>query len=235
MFDGKMKALTFSYDDGVGQDVRLIEMFNKYGLKGTFNLNSKLLGRKENKSEIMGKLIDRPTAAPEDVKYIYEGHEVAGHTLGHPLLPAIEDDNEIIHQVEDDRVKLSELCGYEVVGFAYPCGGQNHDDRVAKIIRENTGIKYCRTIISNYSFDLQEDLYKFKPTAYHFLDFKKLFELGEKFIEMKADTPQIFYVWGHAYEFDIRDGDWERMEEFCKMMSGHDDIFYGTNKEVLLK
>ena len=235
MFDGKMKALTFSYDDGVGQDVRLIEMFNKYGLKGTFNLNSKLLGKKENKSVVMGKLIDRPTAAPEDVKYIYEGHEVAGHTLGHPLLPAIEDDNEIIHQVEDDRVKLSELCGYDVVGFAYPCGGQNHDDRVAKIIRENTGIKYCRTIISNYSFDLQEDLYKFKPTAYHFLDFKKLFELGEKFINMKADTPQIFYVWGHAYEFDIRDGDWERMEEFCKMMSGHDDIFYGTNKEVLLK
>ena len=234
MFDGKMKALTFSYDDGVGQDVRLIEMFNKYGLKGTFNLNSKLLGKKENKSVVMGKLIDRPTAAPEDVKYIYEGHEVAGHTLGHPLLPAIEDDNEIIHQVEDDRVKLSELCGYDVVGFAYPCGGQNHDDRVAKIIRENTGIKYCRTIISNYSFDLQEDLYKFKPTAYHFLDFKKLFELGEKFINMKADTPQIFYVWGHAYEFDIRDGDWERMEEFCKMMSGHDDIFYGTNKEVLL-
>ena len=234
MFDGKMKALTFSYDDGVGQDVRLIEMFNKYGLKGTFNLNSKLLGRKENRSVVMGKEIDRPTAMPEDVKYIYEGHEVAGHTLTHPLLPAIEDDNEIIHQVEDDRVKLSELCGYDVVGFAYPCGGQNHDDRVAKIIRENTGIKYCRTIISNYSFDLQEDLYKFKPTAYHFLDFKKLFELGEKFINMKADTPQIFYVWGHAYEFDIRDGDWERMEEFCKMMSGHDDIFYGTNKEVLL-
>ena len=105
---------------------------------------------------------------------------------------------------------------------------------MAKIIRENTGIKYCRTIISNYSFDVQEDLYKFNPTAYHFLDFKKLFELGEKFINMKADTPQIFYVWGHAYEFDIRDGDWERMEEFCKMMSGHDDIFYGTNKEVLL-
>ena len=88
MFDGKMKALTFSYDDGVGQDVRLIEIFNKYGLKGTFNLNSKLLGRKENKSEIMGKMIDRPTARPEDVKYIYEGHEVAAHTLGHPLLPA---------------------------------------------------------------------------------------------------------------------------------------------------
>jgi peptidoglycan/xylan/chitin deacetylase (PgdA/CDA1 family) len=234
MFEGKMKALTFSYDDGVGQDVRLIEIFNKYGLKGTFNLNSKLLGRRENRSMIMGKEIDRPTAMPEDVKYIYEGHEVAAHTLGHPLLPAIEDDGEIIHQVEDDRLRLSELVGYDVVGFAYPCGGQNHDDRVAKIIRENTGIKYCRTIISNYSFEPQEDLYKFKPTVYHFTEFGKMFELGQKFIEMKAETPQIFYVWGHAYEFDIRDRDWERMEEFCKMMSGHSDIFYGTNKEVLL-
>ena len=234
MFNGKMKALTFSYDDGVGQDRRLIEIFNKYGLKGTFNLNSKLLGRKENKGMVCGTFIDRPTAMPEDVKYIYEGHEVAAHTLGHPLLTAIEDDKEVIRQVEEDRQRLSELAGYDVVGFAYPCGGQNHDDRVAKLIKENTGVKYCRTIISNYSFEPQEDLYKFKPTVYHFMEFNKMFELGEKFLEMKAETPQIFYVWGHAYEFDIRESDWQRMEEFCKMMSGHDDIFYGTNKEVLL-
>ena len=40
MFNGKMKAVTFSYDDGVTQDKRLISLFNKYGLKCTFNLNS---------------------------------------------------------------------------------------------------------------------------------------------------------------------------------------------------
>ena len=45
MFGGKMKAITFSYDDGVTQDQRLISLFNKYGLKGTFNLNSGLLGK----------------------------------------------------------------------------------------------------------------------------------------------------------------------------------------------
>lgn len=45
MFNGKKKAFTLSYDDGVTQDVRLIEMFNKYNLKATFNLNSELLGR----------------------------------------------------------------------------------------------------------------------------------------------------------------------------------------------
>ena len=42
MFNGKNKALTFSYDDGVYQDARLAEIFNRYGLKCTFNLNSAL-------------------------------------------------------------------------------------------------------------------------------------------------------------------------------------------------
>ena len=43
-FNGKKKAITFSYDDGVTQDIRLIELFNKYGLKCTFNINSGYLG-----------------------------------------------------------------------------------------------------------------------------------------------------------------------------------------------
>ena len=38
--DGKINALTMSYDDGVLEgDRHLIEIFNKYGVKGTFNLN----------------------------------------------------------------------------------------------------------------------------------------------------------------------------------------------------
>ena len=46
MFCGKNKAITFSYDDGVTQDIRLAEVFNKYGMKCTFNINSGLLGSK---------------------------------------------------------------------------------------------------------------------------------------------------------------------------------------------
>ena len=54
MWNGKKKAITFSFDDGTIQDVRLIEILNKYGLKGTFNLNSSLLGLKRV-IEINGK------------------------------------------------------------------------------------------------------------------------------------------------------------------------------------
>ena len=74
----------------------------------------------------------------------------------------------------------------------------------------------------------------FKPTCYHHAEFDKMFDLAEQFISMKADTPKIFYIWGHSYEFDIHDT-WDKMERFCKLISGHSDIFYGTNKEVLLK
>ena len=60
-----------------------------------------------------------------------------------------------------------------------------------------------------------------------------MFALGEKFLTLETETPALFYVWGHSYEFDAWNF-WDRFEEFCRMMSGKEDIFYGTNKEVLL-
>lgn len=227
----KKKAITFSYDDGVVQDIRLIELLNKYGLKCTFNLNSELLSKKGMLIR-EGKRIAHYKIHTEDVKHIYEGHEVAVHTLTHPNLTQC-DDKEIIRQVEADRLNLSELVEYEVVGMAYPCGGVNNDDRVAGIIKKNTGVKYCRTITSNNSFDLQENLYRFNPTAYH-LDFEKMMQLGREFVEFKPKEPKVFYIWGHSYEMDYGADYWVKLEEFFKLISNKEDIFYGTNKEVLL-
>ncbi len=227
-----MKAVTFSYDDGVIQDFSLIGMLDKYGLKGTFNLNSGLSGGHNYFYHSSGKNICRYAVAPEDVAEIYKGHEVASHTLTHPFLPDL-DEAEIIRQVENDRHRLSELVGYEVVGFAYPGGGVNFDSRVADIIRNNTGIKYCRTTRLTDSFDLQDDLYTFVPNLYS-VDHERLMEVGRRFVERKADRPQILYIWGHSYELDYEPNARARFEEFLKLISGHDDIFYGTNKEVLL-
>lgn len=227
----KKKAITFSYDDGITQDIRLIALLNKYHLKCTFNLNSEKLGKKGLLAR-NGNIISHYKIHPEDVKLIYEGHEVAVHTLTHPNLTQC-DDEEVIRQVETDRLNLSELVGYEVVGMAYPCGGVNNDERVADLIRKHTGVKYSRTIASNHSFDIQENLLQFDPTVYH-LHFDKMMELGREFIELKTETPKIFYIWGHAYEMDYGPDYWIKLEEFFKLISNKDDIFYGTNKEVLL-
>lgn len=233
MFQGKMKALTFSYDDGVTQDKRLIELFNKYGMKATFNLNSGTLGRKDT-LEREGVIVGHEKVTAEDIKHIYAGHEVAAHTLTHPNLRTLEKDEDIIREVEQDRIRLSELCGYEVKGMAYPCGGFCYDDRVISLIRENTGIQYARTTNSTYNFDRPQELLELNPSVYHHREMDKMFELGEKFLKLETDVPQVFYVWGHAYEFDIHD-DWGRFEEFLQMMSGRSDICYCTNREALLQ
>lgn len=224
-----MKYLTFSYDDGVTQDIRLVELFNKYGMKCTFNINSGLLGM-DGYLDREGTRVDHIKVKPEDVKHIYAGHEVAGHGITHPCL-ARHTEEKIIEEVEIDRLRLSELCGYEVVGFAYP--GGDYDRRVSQIIKNNTGIKYCRTVTSTHDFAPQDYLYEFNPTVYHHKEWDKMFELGEQFLKLKTDTPSTFYVWGHGYEFDIHNT-WDRFEEFLKMMSEAKDIRFVTNKEALL-
>ena len=231
MFDGKLKAVTFSYDDAVTQDIRFIQLLDKYNLKGTFNINSERLG-KENTLIREGVTVNHNKVPADKVKEIYKNHEVAVHTLTHPNLKGVGDDNEVIRQVEQDRINLENLVGYNVQGMAYPCGGDCYDKRVIRLIRENTGIKYARTTNSNHKFDIQTNLLDFSPSVHH-MDFDKMFELGEEFINLKPDSPKIYYIWGHTYEFDIANT-WDKIEEFLKMISGRDDIFYGTNEEVLL-
>ena len=233
MFNGKKKAVTFSFDDGVTQDKRLIEIFDRYGLKCTFNLNSGLLGLK-NTLLRESATVDHNKVLPEEVREVYKNHEVAVHTITHPNLTQIADDVEVIRQVEDDRKALSSLVGYEVVGMAYPCGGVNNDERVASVIRNNTKIEFARTITSSDNFDIPDNLLRYNPTVYY-IEKEKLFSLGEKFLNLKTDKPQILYVWGHSYEMDAEYISWQEFEEFCKMISGKEDIFYGTNGQIFLK
>ena len=231
MFQGKMKAVTFSYDDGVTQDQRLISLFNKYGLKCTFNLNSELLGKPGSlvREDVTVAHV-KPRAC--EVRAIYSGHEIAAHTLTHPSLPA-QPDEEVVRQVEQDRLNLSEIAGYEVVGMAYPGGGQNYDNRVASLIRAHTGIRYARTTVSSHDFEPQEDLIAFRPTVYHHEEWSKMEELADQFLALAPDSPKILYIWGHAYEFDIHNT-WDAFERFLSRVSGREDIFYGTNRQVLL-
>lgn len=230
MFNGKMKAFTMSYDDGVFQDIRLIEILNRYGLKATFNLNSGLFGQ-QRILQVRGVPVNHNRLKAEDIRGVYAGHEVAAHTVTHAMLPECSQE-EIVREVEADRLALRELTGYEVVGMAYANGGENNNDTVAQVIRERTNIQYARTITCTGNFAIQKNLLRYNPTVFH-LRMDEMFALGEQFLAMEPETPQLFYVWGHSYELDA-ENTWNRFEEFCRMMSGHPDVFYGTNREVLL-
>lgn len=230
MWNGKKKAVTFSFDDGVTQDIRAIEILDKYGLKATFNINSGRFG--ENATASRGDVTTTHNKITKDVfKDVYKNHEVAAHTVYHTRLTTLSDE-EVIKAVNDDVKTLEDLVGYEIQVMAYPCGGVNNDDRVAELIKNNTKIKLARTITSTHEFGKQDNYHRFNPSVY--MAESIVLEVVDKFLSSNSDEPQLLYLWGHTYEFDFAYPTWELFEEVCKKLSGKDDIFYGTNSEVLL-
>ncbi len=218
------KAVTFSYDDGVEQDLRLLEILNKYNLKATFNLNTGLNSGSYtwNYKELEVRRLDLEKHIND-----YDGHEVAVHTLTHPDLCKLEADL-VSREVLSDRENIEKIFGTKVCGMAYPFG--TYSDEVVDFLKNND-FKYARTVEASHNFKVQNDLLRFKPTCHH--DDSILFDLAESFLKSESEEVQIFYIWGHAYEFE-GNHNWDRFEDFCKLISGRDDIFYGTNREVLL-
>ena len=119
MWNGKKKAVTFSYDDGVTQDRRLVEMMNTYGVKGTFNLNSGMQSYANVWEHSKGLLIHRMNT--EGLKELYQGHEIAAHCLTHADLPKYDEET-IRNEILEDKKNLEERFGQPVVGMAYPFG-----------------------------------------------------------------------------------------------------------------
>jgi peptidoglycan/xylan/chitin deacetylase (PgdA/CDA1 family) len=224
--NGKMKALTLSYDDGVEQDRKLVEILNRYRIKATFNLNSGIQSG-ANKWEQEGCTICRMNI--DDLPELYAGHEIAVHTLTHPRLEML-DELIVMNEIAQDKHNLERIFGKPVIGMAYPFGTFNNT--VKRAVRD-CGLRYARGVVSTYVFSTTGtggDLLEFQPTLHH--NDTRLMELAETFVKSKPEIPQLFYLWGHSYEFDINNN-WNIIEDFCALVSGRDDIFYGTNAEVL--
>ncbi len=220
------KAVTFSYDDGNVQDKKLIGLFEQYNVKGTFNLNS---GMDYNTGTWECEGLSIHHLDPACWKKVYRDQEAAVHTVHHPNLFEMKDEDAIRREIRDDRDRISSVTGQTVRGMAYPFGG--HTEQVRRIAAEE-GMLYGRTTKSSYSFHIDGSLLELCPTCHH--DDGALFELAEEFLKKEDPLPCIFYIWGHSYEFDVHNN-WERMERFLKLISGKPDIFYGTNSQVLLR
>lgn len=222
---GVQRALTLSYDDGVEQDVRLLEIMKKHGLKGTFNLNSGAYA-KEGTVYPAGQIHRRMTEAQVTELYKDSGMEVAVHGLTHPFLQELPPVL-CVQEILKDRENLERQFDCIVRGMAYPYGTYN--DTVVRILRDN-GIAYARTVHSTHNFDIPQDWLRMPATCHH--DDPQLMELAKRFTEpFWTPLPQLFYLWGHSYEFEEHDN-WNRIETFASFMGGRDDIWYATNIEI---
>lgn len=220
---GKAKAVTFSYDDGGEADKRLLKVFEKYGLKGTFNLNSELF----DASCWHGRMDEQTTYLTfKDCK-----QEIANHGARHTFLDKIPL-AEAVKEIVDCRAYLEKKFGRIVRGMAYAYNGYNEE--VLKILPA-LGIDYARTTVSTHSFAIPKKWLEWNPTCKH--SDAELPELTRKFLEQSPDDvkkhrePWLFYIWGHSFEFDD-DNNWDVIETLGERLSGGKDIWFATNGEI---
>ncbi len=211
--NGKQHIVTMSYDDGPESDIKLIEIFNKYGVKGTFNLISNSFNNPNNWLQ------------PKDVPTVYAGHEIACHTVTHPhlefLTPKAQYD-----ELMNCRLALEKASGQIVRGLAFPFGTWSDETITAM---KTAGLVYSRATSSTYSFRFPNDFMVWQPTSHH----------NQCIIYNITKAPwrvgSLLYIWGHSYEFRPQnDNNWELIETVCqKLAEVSDKIWFATNIEVV--
>ncbi len=121
--------VTTSWDDGHPSDLRVADLLEKHGLRGTFYIPS---------SNTEG----RPVMCRAEIAQLGRRFEIGGHTQNHISLTEIAP-HLAANQILDNKHWLEDLLGRKVRGFAYVRGRHNRSVRglVAK-----AGYQYARTV-----------------------------------------------------------------------------------------
>ena len=201
------KYFLLSFDDGTIYDRRFVQLLNRYGFKGTFNLNSGLedfVWYYEDRFPVRRQIL-------AEIGDLYRGHEIASHSLHHHWLNTLTPP-QISREIGEDCETLKKLFHLSEIGFGVPftaCG-----EREIRLIRKY--VRYIRLSEFADTFALPEDPYHIPIHAlYNDVDIR------EKIAAFGENDPKdsLFVMAGHSYELEVLDH-WEYMEELLKFISG---------------
>ena len=242
------KFFSWSFDDGLEQDKRIIEILKEYGLGATFHLNSGLFGDKTYEGRI-GNLgmTEKPAASfdpnarhllpyvphfripADEVVQVYEGFEIASHTCHHVNLAKCTE-RERRAEIADDVNALSALFGQPVTGFAYPYGVGAKQSREAL---QAAGVQYARMATSKPGFRFPDDPLQLPLSCWHISG--KTFDRLDAFFNTEAEEDLFFLMFAHGYEFDFgtKESNWEKFRRICETVASHDDVITCSIGEAL--
>ncbi len=213
----KLKAVVLSYDDGFSEDLRLVQLLNKYGLRGTFHINSARLST----PNYMKK---------KDIKQYFSEHEISAHGANHQGLLGLTLADRIYEFMEDRRA-LEVLSGKLVRGMAYPFG--SYDPEGLELL-ESMGFEYARTVEATHDFRIPANFLLWHPSAHKFgvedepARDGATFQLVEDFFSRKHQS--LLYLWGHSWEYRKK---WNMVEELFSLLSGQPDIVSLTHIDLV--
>jgi peptidoglycan/xylan/chitin deacetylase (PgdA/CDA1 family) len=237
--------ITTSWDDGDKSDLKLLELLNKYGIKGTFYIPAK----------------NQLTA--QEIKMIDRSQEVGAHTVNHRRLAEI-DLKPAEQEIIESKKFLTDILGRSPKMFCYPYGSFNEE--IKKIVK-SSGFSGARTV-KTFCFDKPTDLFELDTTMniypfpfrkkdknhfywsgalwqpmvkYYPEIFKKQLPLGSYFswlaltknlIKSAEKEGGVFHLWGHSWEIE-KYGLWGDLEKILKYLSQRPDSVFLTNSEVI--
>lgn len=208
-----MKYFIFSIDDGTIFDKKVIDIFNKYHIKATFNLNSGLSHFVWYLNDDKNKPVYRPDLS--EAKDIYQGHDIASHSYTHPYMTSLSNED-IYQEVYKDISRLKEIFKVDINIFAFPF--ENYDERTINIIKDIKDIKLIRISELDPSFKLPKDRYHIKITSW---DIDEALNLINNFIN--DDDAELFVFVAHSYDFEYGNS-YNKLEELCKIVISNKDI-----------
>lgn len=215
-----MVKVACCWDDGVVNDIRLIELLKKYNAKATFNLNPGLHPQKRDSSRwvppdqgsfhgfVNGKV------GLNELKEIYGDFQVASHGWTHKNAGECPDE-EFLKDALDARHFLEDLFQRECPGYAWPCG--RYTPATAKLLKD-AGFRYARTTEYTDRVGVTDAPLRLQSSC-HFLDNR----FWEKFLAAK-NSGNIFYFWGHSYEIMDCEGLWQLTEQKFAMLAEDPDV-----------
>ena len=208
---GKKRILSFTYDDGNAPDARLIELFNRYGMKSAFNLNGY-------------RYADATEEELQALRELYRGHEVSNHGYLHGW-PERMPGASLVQELVECRRMLEKIFGTHVVGYVYPNGSFN-DDAV-------TAVRLCDLAYAIHgrsnNFKLPDNFYMWPATCHH-RDAREYATKFLKWIDSYWYGP-LFIICGHSHDFR-KEEQWEEMEQVLQMLAFNDKIWYATPLEI---
>lgn len=230
------KYVTISFDDGITQDLKIMEICRKYGFDScTFNVNTGLCGANW---DWVGEAIGDPSITHQrftrkELKSgVYDGFDVAVHTLNHPSMKAYDDSPlKLMREINVDAANIYRYTGFYPLGMAWPGGDTEYTDKTVDLVAKYTKMGFARGVTSTYKFELPEYFLKWYPTCT--ISDPRSLELTKEFIDADCEEDMLLYLWCHGYEFELNNG-YEKFEEIIKLITEADDVVPVTNSEFYL-
>jgi peptidoglycan/xylan/chitin deacetylase (PgdA/CDA1 family) len=217
---------TTSWDDGHPSDLRVADLLEKHGLDGTFYVpcvNAE----------------GRPVMHKGQVAQLGDRFEIGGHTRDHLSLTGMSPDR-AAEQIRGNKLRLEDILGREVRGFAYVRG---HHDATVRGLVANAGYRYARTVRNLMStpggkrleVPTTTQFYPHKPATYakNYLSGGPSFQraailsalLGKGDLAMRLlnaaqaclRSGGCFHLWGHSWELDEH-GLWAELDRFFSLL-----------------